>query len=76
MINKVTNKGSQMSKRENCYRNNMSPCSNAVYGLGLLGAAVYYWQTSPMLTDKLVGLIKAIFWPAFLVYKAMQGWGM
>jgi hypothetical protein len=51
-------------------------CSNAVYGLGMLGAVVYYWQTSPLLTDKLIGIIKAIFWPAFLVYKAMQGWGM
>jgi hypothetical protein len=43
----------------------------AVYGLGLIGAAVYYIQHATGFGDGLLGLLKAIVWPAFLVYQAM-----
>lgn len=45
---------------------------NPVYGLGMLGAVVYYWQTSPDFGDKIVGIIKALLWPAFLVYSVLE----
>ncbi|MEN8253556.1 MAG: hypothetical protein ABFQ62_04240 [Patescibacteria group bacterium] len=48
-----------------------SPC-NPIYGLGLLGAVVYYWQTSAMFSDKLLGIFKALLWPAFLVYSVLE----
>lgn len=41
----------------------------AVYGLGLIGAIIYYVQTASNLTDGLIGILKAIVWPAFLVYE-------
>ena len=50
---------------------NCSSGGGAVYGLGLVGAVVYFLQQAPTLSDKLMGLLKAIVWPAFLIYKLM-----
>jgi len=41
---------------------------DAVYGLGLLGALVYYLQTATSFWDGVVGILQALLWPAFLVY--------
>ena len=46
--------------------------SGAVYGLGLIGAAVYFFSTATSFAMGVVGLLKAIVWPAFLVYQAFQ----
>lgn len=46
--------------------------SGAVYGLGFLGALVYYIQHATTLSLALLGLIKAIIWPAMFVYKAIE----
>ncbi|HET6954681.1 MAG TPA: hypothetical protein VFI47_30230 [Acidimicrobiales bacterium] len=47
----------------------------AVYGLGLIGAAVRFWQQADGLGEHLVGLLKALVWPAFLVYEAFKALG-
>ena len=49
---------------------------SAVYGLGFLGALVYYLTTATSLVMGAVGVVKAIFWPAFLVYGLMKFLGM
>ena len=41
------------------------------YFLGFLGALIYYITTAPTFWDAVIGFIKAIFWPAFLVHGAM-----
>ncbi len=46
---------------------------NAVYGLGLLGALVYFWQQADNFGGYLLAILKALFWPAFLVYEAFRG---
>ncbi|MFZ0324313.1 MAG: hypothetical protein WAN48_09310 [Actinomycetes bacterium] len=40
----------------------------AVYGLGLIGAAVFYWQHADGLWGHLWALVEAVLWPAFVVY--------
>jgi hypothetical protein len=45
----------------------------AVYGLGVIGAAVYYVSTATGFWSGVLGIIKALFWPAFLVYKLLAG---
>lgn len=40
----------------------------AVYGLGFIGAFVWYWQQADGLGEHLVGIFQALFWPAFVVY--------
>jgi hypothetical protein len=40
----------------------------ALYGLGFLGALVYYVSTAPDFWAGVVGFFKALLWPAFLVH--------
>ncbi len=43
----------------------------AVYGLGMIGAAVYFIQHAASFGDGVLGVLKAIVWPAFLIYQAL-----
>ena len=49
-----------------------SHTSNAVYGLGLVGAAVYYIQMATSFWAGVIGIIKALLWPAFIVYEVLR----
>ena len=53
-------------------RNYSNSPGNAVYGLGFIGAAVYYISTATGFLAGIVGFLKAIVWPAFLVYAALE----
>lgn len=44
----------------------------AVYGLGFIGALVWYIQHAADLIDGLLGVGKALVWPALLVYKLID----
>ncbi len=44
-----------------------------VYFLGFVGAAVYYIQSSTTFWQGFVGILKALVWPAFLVYQLLGG---
>ncbi len=46
--------------------------SGAIYGLGFIGAVVYYISTAPTFWIGVLGFLKAIVWPAFLVYDALK----
>jgi hypothetical protein len=50
--------------------------SSAVYGLGLIGAAIYFISHATTFWLGVVGFLKAIVWPVFLVYQAFQKMGM
>ncbi len=45
--------------------------SGAVYGLGLVGAAIYFVQHADTFWVGVLGLLKALVWPAVLVYKLL-----
>jgi hypothetical protein len=44
----------------------------AVYGLGLIGALVYFIQSATSFWDGVYGVFQAVVWPAFLVYGALH----
>lgn len=44
----------------------------AVYGLGLIGAVVYFWQQADDFVEYVIAVLKALVWPAFLVYEAFR----
>lgn len=46
--------------------------SGALYGIGMLGALVYYLQHATSLWAGIVGIFKAIFWPGVLLYKVLE----
>ncbi|KAF0130067.1 MAG: hypothetical protein FD155_1853 [Bacteroidetes bacterium] len=45
---------------------------SAVYGLGLIGAAVYFISTATGFWGGVVGFLKALVWPAFLVFELFK----
>jgi len=48
----------------------------AVYGLGFIGACVYFIGTAPTFWLGVLGFLKAIVWPAFLVFAALKSLGL
>jgi len=45
--------------------------SGAIYGLGLVGAAIYFISHATTFWAGVLGFLKAIVWPALLVYKLL-----
>lgn len=43
-----------------------------VYGLGFLGALIYYIQHADSFWVGILGFLKALVWPAILMYKIME----
>lgn len=41
---------------------------NAVYGLGFIGALIFYFHEAIGFGAYVTGFLKAIVWPAYLVY--------
>ena len=46
--------------------------SDAIYGMGFIGAAVYFISHAAGFWPGVLGFLKAIVWPAFLVYEALR----
>ncbi|NCN25532.1 hypothetical protein COT94_02550 [Candidatus Falkowbacteria bacterium CG10_big_fil_rev_8_21_14_0_10_37_14] len=46
--------------------------SGGIYGLAFLGALVYYIQQAETFWMGFLGVLKAIIWPAMLVYKFLE----
>lgn len=44
----------------------------AVYGIGMIGALIYFIVSATSFFDGLYGVFQAIFWPAYLVYGALD----
>ena len=49
--------------------------SGAIYGLGLIGAAIYYISVATSFWMGVLGFLKALVWPVFLVYEALKYMG-
>jgi hypothetical protein len=43
----------------------------AVYGLGVIGAMVYFVQGSAGFGGALLGILKGLVWPALVVYRVL-----
>lgn len=62
-----------MAKKE--IKNKVCRCcgrGNAVYGLGFVGAAIYYISQATTFWMGVLGILKAIVWPAFLVFELLK----
>jgi hypothetical protein len=45
---------------------------NAVYGLGFIGAFIYFISHATSFGMGVLGVLKAVIWPVILVYKALE----
>ena len=43
-----------------------------VYGLGIIGAAIYFISNAAGFWAGVIGILKAFIWPAFMVYEAFK----
>lgn len=44
---------------------------NAIYGLGVIGALFYFLQGTTTFVSVAIGIGKAFFWPAILMFKLL-----
>ena len=58
-------------KHQESKENHQGGGSGAVYGIGLIGAWVYYFKRATTFREGIVGFFKGLFWPAFLVYELL-----
>jgi hypothetical protein len=42
----------------------------AIYGIGIFGAWVFFWQQADVFWEYLLAIVQGLFWPAFMVYYA------
>lgn len=47
-------------------------CGGAVYGLGIFGAAFYFFPQAVGATGLAMAILKSLVWPALLVYQALS----
>ena len=61
---------SRRGKEKECCGNHKmkcGACGGGFYFLGFIGSLIYYVQAG----EGIIGVLKAIVWPAFLVYKLL-----
>ena len=59
-----------MGKKE--WKNVHHHGGGAVYGLGFIGAVIYYFQQATKLWEGVLGFVKALAWPGILIYKLLE----
>lgn len=47
-----------------------------IYGLAFIGAVIYYIQHATTFLMGVIGVLKALVWPAFLIYKLLEFFNM
>lgn len=68
-------------EKENCCQRKSPKRFNGgmgegVFGLAFIGAAVYFIQHAPTFWLGVLGFLKALVWPALLVYKLLESLNM
>jgi hypothetical protein len=56
------------------YRTNAA--GGSIYGLGLIGAAIYFISTATGFWMGVLGFLKALVWPVFFVYESFKHFGI
>ena len=46
--------------------------SSAIYGLAFIGALIYFIQHATSFWIGVIGFLKALVWPAVLIYKLLE----
>lgn len=47
----------------------------AIYGIGMIGALVYFVQAAETFGEYAFAIIQTLFWPGFLAYEALKALG-
>ena len=70
----MTTETNDYTEKKDCCTKGKANCTQpgAVYGLGLIGAAIYYISIATGFWVGVLGVLKAIVWPVFLIYEAFK----
>ena len=60
------------NKGKCCKKGGNASAQCGAYGVGVVGAAVYFIGRATTFWGGVLGFLKALVWPAFLVYKALE----
>ena len=66
---RVKTNGEMIRGKNRC---NPSGCGASFYGVGFIGALVYYLSTASGFWAGVLGILKSIVWPAFLVFNLLK----
>ena len=64
----------KMVKKKNRYENNKE--AGIIYALGFIGALIYFILSATGFWAVVLGVFKAIVWPAFLVFELFKFLGV
>lgn len=78
---KEENKKTECCKKKDykkcyCHGGGNGASSGAIYGLGVVGALFYFLGQATSFGMVMLGIGKAIFWPAILMFKLLTYLGM
>jgi hypothetical protein len=68
----MTNESDPLTKEHNKKGNHGGDISGGIYGMAFIGAAFYFISHAATFWMGILGVIKALFWPAFLIYKILE----
>lgn len=60
------------SKKRNAVQRSDCGVGGGIYGLAFLGAAIYFISHATSFWMGVLGFLKAIVWPAILIYKLLE----
>ena len=59
-------------KEDKCGCERSNHCGSGIYGLGFIGALIYYISTAGGFWMGVLGVLKAIVWPVFMVLELLK----
>lgn len=59
-------------KKEIRWKTKCCNAPGAIYGIGMLGALVYYIQHATSFWNGALGVVEAVFWPAMVIYRVFD----
>ena len=71
-LDKVIKEGKKMCDKDKKKWNCCNNCGGVGYFLGFLGAAIYYISTASGFWMGVLGFLKALVWPVFIVLELLK----
>ncbi|MGC9309773.1 MAG: hypothetical protein ACP5D2_03720 [Candidatus Nanoarchaeia archaeon] len=73
MVKKKKRTTKKSKKSDKCKNGFAATCHcGSIYGVGFIGALVYYLSTATSFWTGFLGILKSFVWPAFLVFELLK----
>lgn len=68
----MTNESGPLTHEKNSKRNQGNNVSGGIYGMAFIGAVFYFISHAATFWMGVLGVVKALIWPAYLIYKILE----